>query len=88
MNLKAKIQAAANRAANGPGDPQVEGGRRKTVTNIPSPYGDTKIVEKFDRSGRLKSQKFVDKDRFSGKTNQVTKIKIDKEGNEKGKVRN
>lgn len=55
--------------------------KRKAVMNVSNPeYGSIKSVEKFNKQGALKSQKFVDRD-TSGKVTQVTKNKIDKTGN-------
>lgn len=55
--------------------------KRKAVMNVSNPeYGSRKSVEKFNKQGALKSQKFVDRD-TSGKVTQVTKNKIDKTGN-------
>lgn len=54
---------------------------RKAVMKVSNPnYGSVKTVEKFDKQGVLKSQKIVDRDK-TGKVLQVTKGKVDKEGN-------
>lgn len=56
-------------------------GKRKAIMNVSNPeYGSIKSVDKFNKAGGLKSQKFVTKD-ASGKTTQVTKRKVDKTGN-------
>jgi hypothetical protein len=59
----------------------VKEGKRKAVMNVSNPeYGSRKSVEKFNKQGGLKSQKFVDKN-TSGKVVQVTKNKVDRTGN-------
>lgn len=61
--------------------------KRKAVMNVSNPeYGSSKSVEKFNRAGGLKSQKFVDKN-AAGKTTQVTKTKVDNTGNIYGKTK-
>lgn len=48
-------------------------GRRKAVVKVSNPtLGSSKMVDKFNRKGELKSQKFVDRD-SSGKKLKVTK---------------
>lgn len=55
--------------------------KRKAVMNVSNPeFGSIKSVERFNKQGGLKSQKFIEKD-TSGKTVQVTKRKVDKTGN-------
>ena len=55
--------------------------KRKAVMNVSNPkYGSVKTVEKFDKKGRLTKDKIVDKDIY-GKVLQVTKGKVDKDGN-------
>ena len=52
-------------------------GKRKAVMNVSNPeYGSTKSIERFNRAGALKSQKFIDRN-TEGKITQVTKTKVD-----------
>jgi hypothetical protein len=54
--------------------------KRRAVMKVSNPeYGSTKSVEKFNKQGGLKSQKFVDRD-LSGKVikKEVTKVKSQK----------
>lgn len=50
-------------------------GRRRAVVKLDNPtLGSTKMIDKFNRKGELKTQKFVDRD-ASGKKIKVTKKK-------------